>query len=91
MSETKNLRKTITNYNKAKVKMLSLFNIFSAEITFSTEQLQDSPYELGGLCCFYGQVTRDQAQYVWCHVSHAHVLCKNFGKVIVNVSLDLSR
>ena len=53
------------------------FGIFSAEKTFSAEQVQVSQYELGGLCCLYGQVMSDQAHYVWCHVTQAHVRRKN--------------
>ena len=55
------------------------FSIFSAEKTFSAEQVQVSQHDLGGLCCFYGQVMSDQADYVWCHVSQAHVRRKNWS------------
>ena len=43
------------------------FGILTAEIAFNQEQVQDSQYELGSLCCFYGQVTK--AMSVVSHVT----------------------
>ena len=49
---------------------LPFLSVYSA---WKKHSARNSQYELGSLCCFYGQVMSDQANYVWCHVSQAHI------------------